>query len=153
MGHLSGAGTQLLQEWRDLGVLSLAVCDQDAQEVLAAISAVHVSLPRLHILWVFLVLSGVDERLLEEAAQIAQLLQPTQRPYRSISFPGSSMKADVWPRCLHKLANAGVTVMRGVGIAAPRTSPIKEEEQRELHTLARTRMLRGFIVLPGELLW
>ncbi|KAK8372495.1 hypothetical protein O3P69_007840, partial [Scylla paramamosain] len=101
-GHLSGAGTQLLQECRGLEVLRLAVCDQDAQEVLAAISAVHASLPQLRYLWlhvpvgavrtqacttrlpggplVSLVLSGVDERLLEEAAQIAQLLQPTQRP-------------------------------------------------------------------------
>ncbi|XP_063882874.1 uncharacterized protein LOC135112389 [Scylla paramamosain] len=38
MGHLSGAGTQLLQECRGLRWLYLAVCDQDAQEVLAAIS-------------------------------------------------------------------------------------------------------------------
>ncbi|KAK8373628.1 hypothetical protein O3P69_012597 [Scylla paramamosain] len=177
-GHLSGAGTQLLQECRALQWLHLAVCDQDAQKILAAISAVHASLPQLHKLclhvpvgalktqacttrlpscpWVFLVLSGVDERLLEEAAQIAQLLQPTQRPYWSISFPGSSMKADVWRRCLHKLANAGVTVMRrggGVGIVAPHTSPITEEEQWELDTLASTTMLRAFTRRPEEDLW
>ncbi|XP_063854356.1 uncharacterized protein LOC135096630 [Scylla paramamosain] len=176
-GHLSGAGTQLLQECRGLEVLSLAVCDQDAQEVLAAISAVHASLPQLHTLflhvpvgavrteacttrlpgcpWVFLVLSGVDERLLEEAAQIAQLLQPTQRPYCRIRFPGSSMKADVWRRCLHKLAIAGVTVQRivGGGIVAPDTSPITEEEERELHTLASTRILGAFNSWPEEDLW
>ncbi|XP_063856617.1 uncharacterized protein LOC135098285 [Scylla paramamosain] len=50
MGHLSGAGTQLLQECRGLWWLRLAVCDQDAQEVLAAISAVHASLPQLYTL-------------------------------------------------------------------------------------------------------
>ncbi|XP_063854320.1 uncharacterized protein LOC135096623 [Scylla paramamosain] len=177
MGHLSGAGTQLLQEYRGLEVLSLAVCDQDAQEVLAAISAVHASLPQLRFLLlhvpvgavrtqacttrlpgcprVILVLSGVDERLLEEAAQIAQLLQPTQRPYCSIRFPGSSMKADVWRRCLHKLANAGVTVLGGAagGIVAPDTSPITEEEQRELHTLATTTMLGAFKRRNEEHLW
>ncbi|KAK8375163.1 hypothetical protein O3P69_019918 [Scylla paramamosain] len=101
-GHLSGAGTQLLQEYRGLVELHLAVCDQDAQEVLAAISAVDASLPQLHTLCesvtlraphgclaaqrVILLLSGVDERLLEEAAQIAQLLQPTQRPLASTKF-------------------------------------------------------------------
>ncbi|KAK8375174.1 hypothetical protein O3P69_019929 [Scylla paramamosain] len=178
-GHLSGAGTQLLQEWRCLGWLSLAVCDQDVQEVLAAISAVHASLPRLRRLYlhvpvgavrthacttqlpdcpvVVLVLSGVDERLLEEAAQIAQLLQPKQRPYHSIRFPDSYMRADVWCRCLDKLANTGVRVLGadsvGGGIEAPRTSPITKEEQRELHTLADTRMLGGFIRRPEEYLW
>ncbi|XP_063852077.1 uncharacterized protein LOC135095225 [Scylla paramamosain] len=110
---------------------------------------------------VSLVLSGVDERLLEEAAQIAQLLQPTEDTYCSISFPGSSMKADVWRRCLHKLANAGVTVRGGGGggivilggIEAPDTSPITEEEERELHTLATTTMLHAFKRRPEEHLW
>ncbi|KAK8373811.1 hypothetical protein O3P69_015611, partial [Scylla paramamosain] len=78
--------------------------------------------------------------------------------YHRITFPGSSMKADVWWRCLHKLANAGVTVMRGCdgfvgGIIAPRTSPITEEEQRVLHTLASTTMLGAFNRLPEEYLW
>ncbi|XP_063855091.1 uncharacterized protein LOC135097236 [Scylla paramamosain] len=152
MGHLSGAGTQLLQEWRDLGVLSLAVCDQDAQEVLAAISAVHVSLPRLHILClhvpvgavrtqacttrlpgcpgVFLVLSGVDERLLEEAAQIAQLLQPTQRPLaagmgRSVSRVSDSSKATPSGSCLTYSDPAPFTSCRDTSIPAlPHTGHI-----------------------------
>ncbi|XP_063857809.1 uncharacterized protein LOC135099407 [Scylla paramamosain] len=180
-GHLSGAGTQLLQEYRGLGWLRLAVCDQDAQEVLAAISAVHASMPQLGYLVLHvpvgavrtqacttrlpgcprlnLVLSGVDERLLEEAVQIAQLLQPTQHPYYRIRFPGSSMKADVWRRCLLKLANAGIKVHVGDGfggsggILAPDTSPITKEEERELYTLARTMMLRAFARASEEDLW
>ncbi|XP_063855651.1 uncharacterized protein LOC135097626 [Scylla paramamosain] len=175
-GHLSGAGTQLLQEWRGLWRLHLTVCDQDAQEVLAAIRAVHQSVPQLHCLYlhvpvgavktqacttrlpdcplVNLVLSGVDERLLKEAAQIAQLLQPTQRRYRSIMFPGSSMKADVWQQCLDELATAGVRLQGvGGGIQAPDAIPIKEEEERELITLAKTRMLGGFTRWSEEDLW
>ncbi|XP_063841226.1 uncharacterized protein LOC135089523 isoform X2 [Scylla paramamosain] len=177
MGHLSAGGIQLLQECQGLWYLSLAVCDQDAQEVLTAIKAVHPSLPRLRYLflhvpvrtvraqacttrlpdcpWVFLVLSGVDETLLEKAAQIAQLLQPTQHPYWSITFPGSSMKADMWRRCLHMLANAGVRMGEGgfYGIVAPQTSPITEEEQRELSVLAQTKMLGSFGRGPEERLW
>ncbi|KAK8371721.1 hypothetical protein O3P69_018971 [Scylla paramamosain] len=177
VGHLSGAGTQLLQECQRLWYLHLAVCDQDAQEVLAAIRDVHSSLPQLGDLSlhvpvsavrtqacttrlpdcprVYLMLSGMDETLLEEAAQIAQLLQPTQRPYWGIMFLGSRMKADVWRSCLDKLATAGVRVRGdyGGGVIAPHTNLMTEEEQRELSTLAQSRMLGGFLRWPEERLW
>lgn len=168
-GHLSTAGTQLLQECQDLKVLHLAVCDQNAQGVLSVIRAIHPSLPRLsslvlHIpipavrtdrctmrlpdgLQVSLVLSGMNKKLLEKAARIAQALQPTMEGWRAIMFPGSSMTADVLQCLLEKLATAGVKVWSSVegtldgGILVPETSPITEEEERNLSSLAKTMSL------------
>lgn len=56
------------------------------------------------------------------------------------------MKSDVWRRFLDKLANADVRVRDGSegGIGTPETSSITEEEEKELSSLAKTRMLGGF---------
>lgn len=184
-GRLSVVGTQLLQQCQALTLLHLAVCDNDAQEVLAAIRTVVPSLPQLYYFSlhvpmgamrslahstvlppcprieggeVHLVLSGVDETLLDQASHMARQLRPTdpstQRPYRywGIRFPGSRMTADVWRRFLQKLAAAGVGAqVRGVEV--PDTSPITKQEEQQLNSLAKTTTLHEFIRKPEERMW
>lgn len=98
-----------------------------------------------------LVLSGVNETLMERVGQIARALRPNMWWYRFLMFPGCNMTADDWRCLLHKLEKAGVRVASRIGVPYP--SPITHDEWKELSVLARSRNLGGFMTWPEERLW
>ncbi|XP_063851975.1 uncharacterized protein LOC135095139 isoform X2 [Scylla paramamosain] len=149
MGHLSADWVALLSE--SLEVLHLTVSsDEHAASLLTALTRATSSLPYLHWLCIHvpmtmvtstavpsplpdissvsLVLSGVEQSLMEEACQVAVALQPTR-----------GMKAAEWRRLIHLLAAAQITVTGRLltGVWIP-DETITEEERRELGHLTDT---------------
>ncbi|KAK8386046.1 hypothetical protein O3P69_010638 [Scylla paramamosain] len=181
VGHLDVDATLMLSKFQHLKYLQLAISDDhDANTILPAIHVACSTLPNLQRLFmhvpvctvrpdsitirlpdvidmqhgftgVSLVLSGVDETLMERAGRIARLLLPSIMWYGFLMFPGSNMTAEVWRRFLHELENTGVKVALRIGVPYP--SLITVDEWRDLFTIARTRNLGGFMTWPEERLW
>ncbi|XP_063850228.1 uncharacterized protein LOC135094237 isoform X2 [Scylla paramamosain] len=179
-GYLNAEGITLLQKACDLKDLRLAVSgDQDAPTILSALEATCPSFPHLKHLSlhvpveaitlemlttplpdvtsdggftrVNLALSGVDEKLLEKTCRITAVLQPRGVRYWTIRFPNSRLEVAAWRSLLNLLSDAGTRVEGW--IVVPETTPITDEEARELRNLAETNMLGGFIKQSKNKLW
>lgn len=178
MGHLSAGRISSLQECQQLVDLDLAVSsDIDAPTILSTLSDVRPKLAQLSFLTlhvpimsvtaevlttplpdvfahdlpgVYLMMSEMDEHLLEKASRIAIALQPRMGEYRVINFPGCKMSVTHWKRLIELLADAKVRVRGSLWLLA---NMLEEEEYRELRTLARRNGLGGIYSRSEEKLW
>lgn len=179
-GRLSSQGIMLLRECLGLKKLRLAVLnDQDTPAVLSAFTDVWPSFHTLNCFWlsvpvktvtpslitcplpdllnrygtplVRLVLSGTDENCVEKTWSIIEALRPRMKGYWAVLFHDTIMNASEWMRLISRMHYAGVRVESSVYISNNNT--MTEQEEAELITFAKTRMLGGILRLDKELLW